>query len=449
MKKNRQRLGSCCLFAALCLFLSGCTGLQLGTVDELYSLPSLPGEYQDLEANINMLIEDGAEYAAPTSGSNIQPVQLTDLNGDGQEEALAFMRKPAEERPLKIYIFSETNGSYRQTAVIEGSGSSIFSVVYTDLDNDGCNELIVGWKTASEVQVLSAYALRNGQPEELLRTTYVKYALTDLDGDGFHELVAFRADSEGMGLAEMYVWQEGAMTLRSSSKISVTMAELSNLGRVVNGMIQGEMPALFVVGVVDSSVEITDILTMQKGELSNIVLSNITGASTEVARFLSLYPSDINGDGITEVPVPVLLPGFDELESYFRVEWRSYDSSGEATRVMSTYHDVEDGWYLVLPEAWRDKVQVKRETGSEEATVTFSYWRDNVWNAFLKISTIIGDSREIKAVRGGRFILSRRAETIYSAELLEANNTWADGLTEDELRSAFSLITTEWLAGDN
>ena len=35
------------------------------------------------------------------------------------------------------------------------------------------------------------------------------------------------------------------------------------------------------------------------------------------------------------------------------------------------------------------------------------------------------------------------------AELMEANNTWAYGITEDEVRAAFSLIRREWLAGDN
>lgn len=449
MMKKARIFTVCALLAACCLLMSGCTGLQIGTVEELYCLPSLPSEHEELKANITALIEDGAEYAAPTSGSNIQPVQLVDLDGDGQEEALAFMRKPSEEKPLKIYIFSAENGKYRQTAVIEGSGSAIFSVIYSDLDGDGCNELVVGWKTASEMQALSVYTQRGGQPEELLRNTYVKYALTDLDSNGRNELVIFRADSEGMGLAELYVWQNGTITMRSSCKISVTMAELSNLGRVVNGTIQNQIPALFVMGVVDSDMQVTDILTAQDGELSNIVLSNITGASTQVARYVSLYPADINGDGETEVPIPVLLPGTDEEENYFRIEWRSYDSTGVPTIAETTFHDVEDGWYLILPEKWRDQVLVQRDAGSEEATVSFSYRNGGEPENFLKISAITGDSREIKAVRGGRFILSRRAETIYSAELLKPNSDGGLSMTEDELRTAFNLITAEWLAGDN
>ena len=88
----------------LLLTASGC-GFSLSPED-LYSLPQLPAEYTELNSCINAVIESGAEYAAPISGSNIQPVQLEDLNGDGEEEAVAFFRNSADERPLKIYIFT-------------------------------------------------------------------------------------------------------------------------------------------------------------------------------------------------------------------------------------------------------------------------------------------------------------------------------------------------------
>ena len=56
---------------------------------------------------------------------------------------------------------------------------------------------------------------------------------------------------------------------------------------------------------------------------------------------------------------------------------------------------------------------------------------------------------EFLTARGGRVILRRLPEIIYTAELLDANGSWEYGLTEDEVREAFSLITTEWSAGDS
>ena len=83
------------LAAALVLtgVLSGCGSLNLVfNPQDLYTLPELPAKYTDLNAQINAILEDGAEYAAPTAGANIQPVQLTDLDGDGQQEAVAFFQ---------------------------------------------------------------------------------------------------------------------------------------------------------------------------------------------------------------------------------------------------------------------------------------------------------------------------------------------------------------------
>ena len=48
-----------------------------------------------------------------------------------------------------------------------------------------------------------------------------------------------------------------------------------------------------------------------------------------------------------------------------------------------------------------------------------------------------------------RFLLSRQPKTLYAAELLEENDVWQYGMTADEVRAAFSLIQTEWVAGEN
>lgn len=445
----KRMLLALCL-GLLCLTACGCE--LVFSPEELYTLPKLPAEYTELDNSIKAILDSGAEYAAPTSGVNIQPVQLMDLDGDGQEEALAFFRNPADEKPLKIHIFTARNGSYEQTAVIEGSGTSIYSINYSDLDRDGQTELLVGWRVSTDLQALSVYTLRHGKPEDLVRNiNYVRYAITDLDQNKLQELVVLRTDDEGNGVAEYYNWEGGGLTIRSSARISMTMAELSQQGRISRGTLRGGVPALFVSGVANSSTEITDILTVKNGDLTNVVLSAVTGVSTEIFRFHSLYPMDINGDGITEAPLPVRLPGWDDREENpdYRIDWRSYDSAGTATTVLSTYHDTEDGWYLRLPDSWRDQIQISRRfSGADEVSVTFSLRSGDGKppQDFLAIYTITGDSRDIKSVRDGRFVLSRQAETIFAAKLLGANDTWADGTTEDALRAAFHLITNEWMA---
>ena len=129
-KKRRIMSGLLALCIALSVLpLSACTAPKL-TLDpeELYALPELPERYTALNKQLSAIQESGAEYAAPVSGSNIQPVQMMDLDGDGREEALAFFRQSDGEKPLKIHIFTaDDDNSYRQAAVIEGSGLAIYS----------------------------------------------------------------------------------------------------------------------------------------------------------------------------------------------------------------------------------------------------------------------------------------------------------------------------------
>ena len=107
MERNRRTWPV--LPVLLALLLSGC--VFSSTVDELYQLPQLPAEYTELQNLLDAIQDQGAEYAAPTSGANIQPVQLVDLDGDGTQEAVAFFRRTGDEQPLKIYIFQSAGGT--------------------------------------------------------------------------------------------------------------------------------------------------------------------------------------------------------------------------------------------------------------------------------------------------------------------------------------------------
>ena len=439
-----------------CLALTGCSFKPAASPEDLYALPQLLPEYTDLNQSISELVSGGLEYAAPVSGANTQSVQMVDLNGDGREEALAFLRSSAgEEKPLKIYIFSPAGDGYEQSALIEGSGTAIYSISYRDLDGDGVMELLVGWKAGTDLQALTVYTLRGGDPEELARSNYVKYAVTALDDTRPEsEVVVLRADDEGDGVADFYTWDRdsgpGTLSRTSSARLSMTMAEL-NSGRVTSGTLMDGTPALFVSGVSDVGEEITDILVTVEGELTNAALSPVTGATTEIFRFLNLYPTDINGDGSTEVPEPTALLSYG-TEPVYLVNWRGYDRTGRGKTVTWTYHSNDDGWYLELPAGWVEEIIVSRtQTAADEMTVTFSRRDGGKEDSedLLRIYTITGDSRDIKASRGDRFVLGRKAETIYAAELLDADREWSRGITEDDLRGRFNLITTEWRANDN
>ena len=270
--------------------------------------------------------------------------------------------------------------------------------------------------------------------------------MADLDQDAAYELTVFRTDEQGAAVADLYVWEDG-LKKASSCPLSFGISKL-NAGGVVTGALRDGTAALFVSGV-SSDAMATDILKKtEQGQLVNAVLSEFTGMTAELFRYRGLLPEDIDGDGVTEVPAVVMIPG-TETGDYYRVDWYSYGADGSRVPELSTYDNSSDGWYLELLPEWIGAVTVKRaRSGADEIAVTFSR-RDGNALPVLRICTISGSGREQKAARGNRLILSRQADVIYTAELLTGNDGWVGTVTEDQLRDSFHLVERKWAAGDN
>ncbi len=432
MRKNLMCRMLCALLCAA--LLSGCGASSSdGT---LYRLPKLPAEYESLETLIDALIAGGAEYAAPTSGSNLQSVQMVDLDGDGEEEALAFFRRQSDERPMKIYVFRAAGESYEQYCVIEGTSNSIYSISYVDLNGDGWREILAGIRGDLDVQNLSVWSVASPKPQQLLLTGYSRYAAHDMDEDGRQELIVLRSDEESSAVADYYKWDGTELALGSSLRLTGPVAELN---RLTAGALAGGEKALYITSVTEDGNAVTDILTVSDGALHGIA----GGASGETVRFLDLFPSDVNGDGVTEVPEPTPFicsePGGT---TYYRLRWRQYDADGMSMVVRETFQDTQGGWSLILPESWDEDVTVARASGAEGSNVTFSVRGE----PFLTIFAFTGYNRTALASRSGRVTLSRQAEATYAAELRDEGMGLID---EQTLRENFSLVSAEWATGEN
>ena len=449
------------LFAAalLPLLLSGC--MMSASADELYALPQLPEEYQALRVRLSEVLDGGAEYSAPQAGGNLPPVQMVDLNGDGNDEALAFVRVSSEERPLKIYVFQAVEDDYRQAAVIDGSGTAIHSVRYEDMDGDGVREILVSWRVSAEVRSLSVYSMRGLEPLLLMSAPYARYELSDLDGDDDLELVLLRSDDTeaGLTLADFYDWDSGnsVLSLRSTARLSASVAALQDIR--AGTMTEGEK-AIFVTsrdaGANDTSRAVTDILAYRSPDLVNIALNSDTGVSTQIFRYLNpgLLPEDINGDGATEVPRPATLlseNGPDGENAYWKLYWHSYDVDGSDQRQTMTYHNLTDKWYLTIPDKWDNHFTVRQNNVSSaiHATTFYSVWGGNVEDELLTIYTLTGTDREAQAAKSGRSILRRMGDTVYAISYASGYEGWRYAVDAGVVAEGFTPIAKRWSMSEN
>lgn len=445
----------------------GCAGCLFQSADDLYILPALPEAYTSLEETIQGTMDElGAEYATISYGSNTSTVQLMDMDNDGnQETAVVFLRvTAAEEQPLRVCLFRRgSDGEFVRTHEISGDGTSINSVAYEDLTGDGVEDLIISWQMSARVHILTAHMINATGAVELMNTTYnASYLVDDLDGDGANgkELLVLQQNSTGQvggSRAEYYRYQEGVMAMVYTAPLSDNITEGISAR---TGILSDGASCVYVTAETEGGV-LTDILILGQDGLRNVTRDEASGISSVTFRAYTDVPAtDINGDGVLEIPLPVQVPSMETAVGtltdtpttltpiYYVIHWRQFDIQGNPATSCVTYHSVTDGWYLMLPDSWPGNITVSRDDSRSsrgERAVIFYYWPDaeeTEPTAFLSVYTLTGSNRNTWANRPGRFALYDNGTTIYAATLNE--DVWDCGVDQDQLVQRFRLITTAW-----
>ncbi|MDO4517542.1 MAG: hypothetical protein Q4C76_10545 [Bacillota bacterium] len=437
----------------LTICLLGLSGCVFGSVDEMYALPKSSEAYVNLQARINE--EKGSsEYIAPLSGENRQTIQLVDLDGDGVQEAVAFFRDNASDAPLKIVLLrQDSRGEYQVIARIEGVGSEIESIDYLDLCGRGGVDILVSWQVSPSVHTLVGYSLVSGEPVEILRTGYERYLAADLDGDGRMELALAQTTggSDPRWCVEYYDGREGAMERLSAAPLSEGATDISTW---TAGVLKGEVPALFVTSYFGKDVLITDVLCPDDKGLRNLSLTGGSRQSPNVFHdYTGVRPTDMNGDGLTDVPVGREIPayGSSAVDAFWWLDWKTCGANGKADQVMTTCHG-SDGWYLELPETWTEDFsmcwQENAATGVRSVTFAKGVEADQAEEEetqppqpFLTICAFVGADRDTLARQGERFILQDDGTTVYTGELLPG---WDCGLDQDDIIQRFHHSPEGW-----
>ena len=425
---SKKRIAAIVLALSMTLSLCGCAFET--SVEELFTLPQVPVEYGGLMKELENLIDDGYEYASPASGKSTQSVQMVDLNGDGLEEAVAFFRRSSDEKPLKIFVFQGIEDDYQLLCTMASSGSSIDSVHFEDLTGDGKMEIVVGWKISSDVQTLAVYSVGR-EFISLVSTPYIRFAVQDIDGNGGANLLVLRTDT--VPVCECYAWLGDALQVTSRAVLSSTAAEISR-GTVIAGQLEGMQPALFVTGVSEELSAVTDILVYQHTTgLSNLATDSLSGKTAVVYPYQQLPPQDINGDGVTEIPSPVV----DNVLHQNMVSWFAYGAAGHCHQVAETYHSQTQGWYFTMPQSWWGHASaVEQELTEGDYAVTISVNGEEA----VTLYKFSGDDREEQATAEGLTLISRQTAANYAGKLLTARA----GITPDELRHSFYLPDSVW-----
>lgn len=470
------------MLMALVLVLSGCF---FRSSEELYQSPERSADYENLTQKIREVKDSLAqEYGVEVddtsvlSGDNTALIQLQDMDGDGQREtAVTFFRVPGAEKPQKIYFFTKgEDETYTVSAMLEGDGSAIYRVDYADLDGSGLKEVVVSWQMSTGAYLLGVYSVEapmsrtrlqmansaadasknattSVQKDDLrgtewMTTAYGDYILTDIDQDTRTEVAIVRIDpSLTNSGVDVYGWKDSTFQKLDSAPLSTGVVSVGR-GGVEQNFINGDPPvrALYVSSELSDGSHVVDVISYQQGKLTNISLAPETGISREtLSRYVDLEPADVNGDGVLELPQPSPLPGQEDstASDYWLIDWYQYDTNGQRNAVCTTYHNVTDGWYLIIPDSWKDSITISRydAISGQRAVIFYHLEESGDPSPFLVIYKFTSQTN--RANTSNRFILREEENAVYAASFY--NSSWDCGMDQTELVSAFQLIQNGWL----
>lgn len=428
----KKRILFVVLFAAI-FVLCGC---ELRTADQMYAVPARPAADYNLQDAINKAMA-GLDYAAPKSGINQQIVQTVDIDGNGDMEYLLFA-KGDSDNPLQIFIFDKQKDVYNLVDTISCNGSAFDRVEYIQMDSNPGKEIVIGYQLNDQLSGgLCVYAFHAGNMEQLLSTSYTQFLVTDLNADNIDELFLVRPGSNewSKGVAELYQIGEESIEKSVEQNLAVPVA---NIRRVLPGRLQDGNNCVYVSGKNGDASLTTDVFATIEGAFTNISISAEKSTTTPTIGNYFVDLSDIDGDGILELPEPfdMVQVTEDGTATQKLIRWYSLDSQGSAYQKVYTYHCFADGWFVELEQTLTDILTVSRQG----KRVDFFSW-DKQYGVPIRLFTIdvlTGQNREEQAETDGNIRLHTTTSAVFVGQLTSNGEKY--GLTEQTLLDSFHMI---------
>ena len=169
-------------------------------------------------------------------------------------------------------------------------------------------------------------------------------------------------------------------------------------------------------------------------------------------RSYGVYTTDIDGDGVVEVPSPEQFPGRSQSpkgENVLKVTWNSIDSRERLSRKALTCHDFIDGWYLPLPDSWGGDVTVTRAGGNGRVTTVAICRYAGEDAEAVPLVKIYCLSREYgSAALSYGTLIATTGDMVYYYELTEEYYTWEHAYDGDIVADGFKTIENEWVSSN-
>lgn len=421
---------------AICVFFLSSCGEN--TQSDMFALPYLHETHSALIDTVSELRGEGFEYAETRSGFNREPLQVMDLDGDGEEEGIVLLRDMADSYKTYIYLFEKSNERFSLFDVIEGAENEIYTVSYSDILGNGGYELIVKWGADESASGdITVYALSDEGARKALSITAKQYSVSDMDGDGENELLAV-SEIDGHIYAHLYAENNERLKLIGSVHLSEHKGEVI---RMLSGKVTPSESGVLIERESEEGV-ITDVVVLREGKLLNLLPEGDICSVTALC-------ADVNADGVIEIPKTA--DGGSAVSGTDRAYvWSRLSEDGKLIPSAFTYHSFSENWYLTMPLSWRGSVKtsvggIRREVKFFTEEKVYGEEEEYIKAPLFSIYVVSKGSAKNFAAEDGRFIIAEREDVAFVAEIASSSYL-GEEINEEFIKSAFKNRESDWVS---
>ncbi|BEP28089.1 hypothetical protein [Helicovermis profundi] len=352
------------IFMLLILFSSiltvGCSNNLEG--DSLLLAPKLPIEVEEVKSILSENFSKELDLINPIIGESNNSIQFVDLDNDGKDEVLVFHKVKDDKFPVRIAILTKISDTeWIVNNTIKGIGYDVNKIVYSDMDNDGIKEIIVGWQGGTILNKgLSIYSYSKGDISETYEDTYTEFDVKDFTSDGTKELMIIKLNrSEGVSKAFLYDYKNSAVSF-----IDETLMDgyINNYYHVTSGNAYNGLNGMFLDASVGAHSAFTDLLVYQNGELKNIFYDENWSSTNTTFKAYPRKSKDIDSDGTIEIPILIAPKGYENAsmsDTPWLTVWYKWDGKKDLIRSNESYQDFKHGFEFVFPNDWDKHVTLE------------------------------------------------------------------------------------------
>lgn len=429
--KIKKGLLCCSLAAAVGLSLCGCSDISFGE-QTLLRPPRATGDQAEIQ---NIIKEQtGSSYTLkyPRKGEYRSAVTVFETGKDKKEYAVALY---STEKGTKqnISIISHEADGWKWVGGHTNTCTGIDRLIFDDINNDGKDEILVGWTTVNEGQnTLSAYSIEDENIREMaISESYTDLVIADITENESRDIMLLTLKfNQAPSTAKLLQYSE--QEKRPIAKLSIELdQEITRFANTMYGKITSAKNGIVIDGEKNGGMFSTQVIyydTALQKLYNPLVTESDSGASSNVTTRKDMITSrDINGDGIIELPVVSQLPvpgGTVPSSVCSSVSWGIIDlEKGSLAHVISTVMNYKDSYYFIMPETWNGKVTAVSDAGCR--SMSFYLWSgktDSFGDIMLRITRMSSAQWE-KEKPAGSFLVKEakkgNTQFVIAAELFK------------------------------